>query len=87
MDSKIVVAINMFTITQTVYLPNGEIVHTELKHLPELVPDLCYETDIYTVEVRGAATYIPKVIQDMELAEKTKYNANKIIYERNKEFK
>jgi len=87
MDSKIIVVINMFTITQNVYLPNGKIVYPVLDQLPEIIPDLCYENDIYEVEVRGAATYIPKVIHDMELAEMTKYNANKIVYTRNKEFK
>ena len=87
MDSKIVVAVNMFTINQSVYLPNGEIVHASLKKLPELVSDLCYEKDIYTVEIRGAGTYIPKVIRNIEETELTKYNAHKITFLRNKEFK
>lgn len=86
-DSKIVVVINMFTITQNIYLPTGQIVNASLNELAEIVPDLCYENEVYAVEIRGAATYIPKVIHDMELTEMTKYNANKIVYTRNKEFK
>jgi hypothetical protein len=86
MDKTIVVKINMFTFTQSVYLPSGEIKKTTLNQLSDFVRDACYENEVYNVELRGPAVYIPKVARDIQEAEMTKYGESKIKIKRNKEY-
>lgn len=78
MDNKIIVKINMFDMDQSIYLPTGEAKISSLKNLPHIIPDLCYEYNIYDVELHGVNSFTYKLAQEIQEKELTHYNENKI---------
>lgn len=78
MDKTIVVNINMFILQQSIYLPNGSIQYGLIHELPDMIPALCYENEVYDVLIRGPEEYSKKLIADVELKEASKYHERKI---------
>lgn len=78
MDRPLIVNINMFTMAQSIYYPNGKIGYAYKDALKELIPEICYEENVYNVEIRGPISYTEKLIQEIKEEELTTYNKNKI---------
>ena len=57
MDKTIVVNINMFILQQSIYLPNGSIQYGLIHELPDMIPALCYENEVYDVLLKEANKY------------------------------
>lgn len=73
------VAINMFSMNQFIFLPNEEQMAVTLKELPGEIVKACYNNEIYKVDIlKGPAMYVSKLIKDVQKKEMLQYKANKI---------
>lgn len=78
MNKPIIVNINMFDMAQSIYMPSGTICYALKENLKYAIPKLCYDNEIFDVEVRGAVDYVNKIAREIRQQELIDYNANKI---------
>lgn len=79
MDNPILVDINMFTMNQRIYMPDGEQIVVTMKELPEAIVKACYASNNFFVEiVRGNTIHTKRMSKLVAEKENAKYNSAKI---------
>lgn len=85
MDKIILVDINMFSMNQRIYMPDGEQIETTISELPNDIVKACYASNIYTVEIiRGNLFFTKKIEQLVAEKELSQYKVSHIKF---KEYK
>lgn len=80
---KIIGIIHPFDIYQTFYVYQDgnklEIAQTKIKDIPDTIFELSNLYNVYEVDLSGAQRFIKGIINQIQEAEITKYNENKLV--------